>query len=188
MLRLFVALPLPDGVIARLMIMSSGVPGAQWTEPANMHLTLCFIGEVEESVAEDIDALLAGITVPAFSLELAGVGTFGEGTKARMLWAGVKPSAALLHLQAKVESAIVRAGLPPETRKFAPHVTLARLNHPHSVRLENFIVGNTLFQAGPFAVDRFALFESRLGKNTAVYTPIVHYDLVPGTDEIRTRY
>ena len=110
MLRLFVALPLPDGVIARLSIMCAGLPGADWVAPANMHLTLRFIGEVEESTAEDIDGLLAGIEAPPFSLELDGVGTFGEGTKARSVWAAVKPSAAHLRNLNATSSASWRSG------------------------------------------------------------------------------
>ncbi len=178
MLRLFVGLELPDGVIARLNIMCAGVPGATWVEPANMHITLRFIGEVEEHVAEEIDAALARIEAKAFSLELSGVGTFGEGTKARALWAAVTPSPELSHLHAKVESAVVRAGVPPEGRKFTPHVTLARLDHTPPARLHTFVEGNGLFQAGPFTVDHLTLFESRLGIGSPVYTPLADYPLI----------
>jgi 2'-5' RNA ligase len=177
MLRLFVGLGLPDGVIARLSIMCAGVPGASWVEPRNMHLTLRFIGEVEEHEAEEIDGRLAGITAPAFSLTLAGMNTFGEGTKARSLWAAVQPSAELSHLQAKVESAVVRAGQPPEGRKFTPHVTLARLHKPQPPRLAAFLEGNAAFQAGPFRIEHFTLFESRPGKGSPVYLPLVEYPL-----------
>lgn len=177
MIRLFVGLALPDGVIARLAMLCAGLPGANWVEPVNMHLTLRFIGEVEESAAEDIDRMLGGFRAEAFSLELAGLGTFGEGAKAHALWAGVMPSPALSHLQAKIESAVVRAGLPPEGRKFTPHVTLAWLNRPQPNRLQAYIEGNNLFSAGPFAVDQFTLFESRLGKGGAVYIPQVDYAL-----------
>ncbi len=182
MLRLFVGLSLPDGVIARLAMLSSGLPGANWVEPANLHITLRFIGEVQESQAEEVDYLLAGIEAEALPVELAGLGTFGEGAKAQALWVRVTPSPGLAHLQAKVESACVRAGLVPEGRKFTPHVTLARLNKPQPARLQTYIEANNLFSAGPFAVDRFTLFESRLGKGGAVYIPQVYYDLnVPGT-------
>jgi len=182
MLRLFIALPLPDGVIARLSLMCAGLPGAAWVPPENMHITLRFIGEVEEDVAEDIDHLLSGIEAAAFSLELDGLGTFGEGAKTRALWAAVKPSAELAHLQAKVESAVVRAGLPAEGRKFMPHVTLARFHKAQPARLDAFIAGHGLFQAGPFQVGRFSLYESRLGKGRPVYIPHVDYQLiVPGT-------
>lgn len=186
MVRLFVGLSLPDGVIARLAMLCAGVPGAHWVAPQNMHITLRFIGEVEVPQAEEIDHLLAGIGAAPLSLELGGLGTFGEGAKARALWVGVAPSPGLAHLQAKVESACVRAGLAPEGRKFTPHVTLARLSRAHPVRLQSFIEGNNLFTAGPFSVHQFTLFESRLGKGGAVYIPQVDYDLtpdlVPGTN------
>lgn len=178
MLRLFVGLALPDGVVARLSVMRNGVPGAAWVEPANIHLTLRFIGEVDESAAEEIDAALGDVEVPRFSLELNGVGTFGEGTKARSLWVGATPSAELNHLQAKVESAVVRAGQPPEGRKFTPHVTLAHLVRPQPPRLAKFLEGNMPFRAGPFRIDQFTLFESRLGKGPPVYIPLVEYALI----------
>jgi 2'-5' RNA ligase len=143
-----------------------------------MHLTLRFIGEVDEEDAEEIDALLTGIETPAFSIELAGVNTFGEGAKARSLHTMVTPSAELVHLQAKIESAVVRAGQPPEPRRFTPHVTLAHLHKPQPPRLAVFLEGHAAFQAGPFRIDQFTLFESRLGKGSPVYMPLVDYPLI----------
>jgi RNA 2',3'-cyclic 3'-phosphodiesterase len=177
--RLFVALALPDGVVARINLMCSGIPGARWVEPANMHITLRFIGEVDEPAAEEINYHLSRIDMPAFGLELKGLGTFGQGHKARALWVGVSPTPALLHLQGKVESAIVRAGQPPEGRKFTPHISLARFNRADPNRLQSFIEGNSLFRAGPWTVDRFTLFESKMGKGGSVYTPLADYDLGP---------
>ena len=177
MIRLFVGLALPDGVIARLAVLCAGLPGANWVEPTNMHLTLRFIGEVDEGVAEEIDRMLASVQAEAFSLELAGLRTFGEGAKAHALWAAVTSSPALSHLQAKVESAVVRAGQSPESRKFTPHVTLARLNKPQPNRLQTYIEGNNLFSTGPFAIDQFTLFKTRLGKGGAAYIPQVDYPL-----------
>ncbi|MSO72624.1 MAG: RNA 2',3'-cyclic phosphodiesterase [Rhodospirillaceae bacterium] len=187
MLRLFVGLALPDGVIARLTVMCAGLPGARWVEPQKMHITLRFIGEVDEGDAEEVDARLAGVVAGSFSLELGGLGTFGAGAKARALWAGVGTSQPLCHLQAKVESAVVRAGLPPEGRKFTPHITLARLTRPQPARLQAFIEANNLFQAGPFSVDQFSLFESRPGNGGPVYIPLSDHKLiitVPGTKNI----
>lgn len=176
-MRLFVALPLPDGIVARMALMCAGIPGARWVEPANMHLTLRFIGEVDDATAEEIDFALSRIEAPAFDLELRGLGTFGQGAKAHALWVGVSPGAALAHLQQKVDSAVIRAGQPPEGRKFTPHVTLARLTRPEAGRLQTFIEGNNLFHAGPFTVDRFTLFESQVGKGGPVYTALEDYTL-----------
>ncbi len=175
MLRLFVALSLPDGVVARLAMLCSGLPGATWVAPANMHITLRFIGEVDEDVAEEIDHRLRAVVWQPFDLTLAGLGLFGEGAKAHALWAAVQPSPQLAHLQAKIESAVVRAGLPPETRKFTPHVTLARLTKPQPARLQSFMVGNNLFSAGPFRVEQLTLFESRLGRGGPVYISLADY-------------
>lgn len=176
-MRLFAALSLPDGILARLSIMCSGVPGARWVEPVNMHITLRFIGEVDDVAAEEINYNLAHIDAPAFDLTLQGLGTFGQGFKAHSLWVGVSPTPGLIHLQNKIESAIVRTGQAPEGRKFAPHVTLARLTRPEPGRLQSFIEGNNLFKAGPFTVEQFTLFESRTGKGGPVYTALEDYPL-----------
>lgn len=176
-MRLFVALPLPDGIVARLNLMCSGIPGARWVEPANMHITLRFIGEVDEDAAEEINYNLSHIEAPGFDLELQGLNTFGQGFKAHALWVGVALTPALAHLQSKVDSAVTRAGQPPEGRRFTPHVTIARLNKPETGRLQSFIEGNNLFKAGPFTVDTFTLYESQTGKGGPVYTALEDYPL-----------
>lgn len=177
MLRLFAGLSLPDGVKARLNIMCSGIPGARWVEPENLHLTLRFIGEVDEPTAEEIDYALRQIEDEAFDLTLTGLGTFGKHGKEHTLWVGVTPSPQLLHLQSKVESAVVRSGQGAEERKFTPHVTIARMNRPDLIRLRHFIEGNGLFLAGPFRVDHFTLYESVPGNGGPVYTALEDYPL-----------
>ncbi|HUN46892.1 MAG TPA: RNA 2',3'-cyclic phosphodiesterase, partial [Stellaceae bacterium] len=77
MLRLFVGIGLPPDLKLRISLMCSGVPEARWVDPGNYHLTLRFIGEVDEGVAGDIDAALLRIQAPPFPLTLAGVGQFG---------------------------------------------------------------------------------------------------------------
>ena len=91
MLRLFVGFGLPPELKLRLSLLSSGVPGARWVDPGNYHVTLRFIGEVDEGMASDIDAALAQIRAPRFALELAGVGQWGM----RSLWVGVERNPAL---------------------------------------------------------------------------------------------
>jgi len=168
MIRLFVALELPDTVRDRLVALQGGVPGARWSSDDQMHLTLRFIGEVDENVAHDIDDALSGIRAPAFELELSGVGEFG-GRNPRALWAGVKANGALLHLQKKVETALQRIGLEPETRKFSPHVTLARLRSSPRDKVMAFLSHHGLFASGPIKIDRFVLFSSHQGSGGSVY-------------------
>src|SRR5260221_13206287 len=142
MLRLFVGIALPPETKLRLSLISAGVPGARWVEPGNYHVTLRFIGEVDEGMAGDIDAALARIHAKPFDLVLTGVGQFGD----RMLWAGVEKNPALLHLRDKVESALVRLGLEPEPRRYAPHVTLPRLKRASQARLRAHIQENGAFR------------------------------------------
>jgi len=176
-IRLFVAIPLPGTIRQRLSLLSGGIPGAAWAAPETMHLTLRFIGEVEESVAEDIDDALARIRHAPFDLTLAELGLFSTGRNPRTLWAGVERSDPLVRLQAKVEAAVSAAGQPPEGRKFTPHITLARLKNAPWNRVEQVLAGHAGFRAGPFAVDRFTLYSSLLARDGAIHTPEVDYPL-----------
>ena len=177
MIRLFVALTLPESLRLRLSALKGGVPGARWLNPDNLHLTLRFIGEVETGTADDLDAALGGVVAHAFDLSLSGVGFFGKPNAARILWAGVQPSDALNHLQAKIEAALARAGLPVEQRRFSPHVTLARLRRSPGNRIEQFVADNAGFHADLITVDRFTLYSSFLSSSGAIYTPEAEYPL-----------
>jgi 2'-5' RNA ligase len=170
MIRLFVALDLPEDIRARLLALQGGVPGARWSTNEQLHLTLRFIGEVDGNVAHDVDDALAVIREPPFSLELSGVGEFG-GKKPRALWAGVKANDALLHLQRKIETAMQRIGLPPEQRKYSPHVSLARLKTAPRDKIVQFLTHGALFSAGPFPVNHFVLFSSLTSPSGAIYNP-----------------
>ena len=176
-MRLFVALDLPYSLRERLSFLAGGLPGARWIPSENLHCTLRFIGEVPGWRAEEIDAALAVLRAPGFSLSLAGVGVFHRGAKAATLYAGVERSAALDHLQAKVETALQRSGLDPERRRFAPHVTLARVEAAAEPRIAAWVQANNLFRAEPVTVEHFTLFSSRLGKEASAYTAEVEYAL-----------
>lgn len=184
MIRLFVALAFPAPVVASLAGLCGGVPGARWTEPHNLHLTLRFIGEVSEAELPDIDDALAELEAREFSLVLAGVGCFGQGHKARALWAGIEPSQPLVRLQGRIESALTQAGLAPDPRKFTPHITLARLKQANAERLGQFLETRNLFRAGPVAVTDFALFESRLTRSGPDYTLLRRYPLMYGESDL----
>ncbi|MCS6853307.1 MAG: RNA 2',3'-cyclic phosphodiesterase [Elioraea sp.] len=178
MLRLFVGLALPYELRTRLSgLIAHRFAGAKWVPPENYHLTLRFIGEVDNGRADDIDAGLSAIAARGFDLTLAGVGTFETRGRPHALWVGVERNAALEHLRAKVESAVVRAGCEPERRRFVPHVTLARLDNPDPIRLGEFLRLHGLFRAEPVPVERFTLFSSHLAKDQAHYTAEADYAL-----------
>lgn len=177
MIRLFIALALPEPVQLRLASLDGGVPGARWVKAENRHLTLRFIGEADRGIADDLDIALGGIEMPPFELTLSGIGHFGKPDAARILWAGVEPNGALDYLQAKVEGAAMRAGLPPEQRRYSPHVTLARLRHAPGNRVEQFVADHAGFRAPRITIDKFTLFSSFLSASGAIYTPEADYPL-----------
>ena len=181
-MRLFVALDLPWWLRERLSMLSgAGIPGARWVPPENYHLTLRFIGETPAHRAEDIDLALAGLRGRGFALTLAGLGVFTKsgpkGGRSTALWVGVERNPQLDHLQGKIETALQRAGLEPERRRFAPHVTLARLDAAPEAKLAAFVQAHNLFRSEPVPIGHFTLFSSQLGKEQSVYTAEVEYPL-----------
>src|SRR6516164_8283272 len=176
MLRLFVGIGFPAELKLRLSLLCSGVTGAKWVDPGNFHLTLRFIGEIGEDVAADIDDALSRLRARRFTIQIAGTGVFG-GDKPHSLWAGVERSTELVGLRDKIEQALIRAGLPPEQRKFAPHVTLARLHNPALDQLRGFLAANAQFRADPLPVEGFSLIASFQTKAGSVYEDQAEYPL-----------
>jgi 2'-5' RNA ligase len=177
MLRLFVGLSLPPGLSERLHLMQGGIQGARWTAAENYHITLTFIGEVDENAAEDIDDALRALRAPPFSVTLSGAGVFQQGEKPKVLWLGVAHDETLFRLKEKIDHALERARVPFEKRKYSPHVTLARLKNPDEERLAAFLARHGGFSAPPVPVSHFMLYESRSTADGPVYDPLRSYAL-----------
>ena len=175
-MRLFVGLELPFALREALASLGHGLPGARWVPPENLHLTLRFLGETSNHVAEEVDHALAALRARAFPLALGGTGLFERG-RTSTLWVGVDRTPALDHLQNKIETALQRAGLPAERRRFQPHVSLARVDTVAADRLAAWMGANNLFRTAPVPVECFTLFSSQLGPDQAVYTAEVEYGL-----------
>jgi 2'-5' RNA ligase len=176
MLRLFVGIEFPPELKLRLSLLCSGIPKARWVDAGNMHLTLRFIGEISEAVAADVDQALARLRARRFWLQLAGTGVFG-GDRPRSLWVGVERNSDLIALRDKIEQALTRVGLSPELRKFAPHVTLARLQNPPLDQVTGFLAAHAGFRAEPLSVEAFNLIASYPTKSGSVYEDQAAYPL-----------
>ena len=167
--RLFIAVDLPEKILDNLGSMAFGIPGAKWVAPEQLHLTVRFIGEVDGALFRDIGDILHEVSAGSFSLQLKGVGYFPPRGTPRVLWAGLEKSEPLQLLRKKIDSALIRAGVAPEGRKFSPHITLARLKNSPVQKIANFLSGNGLFSQEPFQVEDFKLYSSVLSPKGAFH-------------------
>jgi 2'-5' RNA ligase len=177
--RLFTGLEIPDDVAFDLDLMRGGISGARWIDRESYHLTLRFIGDIEEGLAREISYELEGVEAKPFKLRLAGCGVFG-GNKPHSLYVGIEESAELRRLQSIHERICQALGLAPEPRKFAPHVTLARLKEPDLQALHRFIASHNLYKSRVFEVARFVLFSSRPSRGGGPYAVEESYRLQAG--------
>jgi RNA 2',3'-cyclic 3'-phosphodiesterase len=173
--RLFTALEIPADVGQSLALLRGGLPGARWIDPENYHLTLRFIGDVDDVLARDVAYLLGGIRRPAFRVQLDGLDSFG-GNKPRAVVAAVPAVTQLVELQADHERIMQRIGLQPE-RKYKPHVTLARLRDTSSRQVADFLSSRQPFRSSSFPVSRFVLYSSRSSVGGGPYVIEAEYPL-----------
>lgn len=178
MLRLFAALDLPGPAQKSLLELCSGLSAARWVSRDQLHLTLRFIGEVDDSRLDELDAALAALRAPAFRMRLAGVGCFPPRGAPRVLWAGVEADPTLAHLQQAMEKALQAAGLPPEPKPFSPHITLARFRMPPAAdAIRTYLERHAAFAVPEFSVTAFHLYSSQLGATGARYSRERSYSL-----------
>ena len=176
-MRLFTAITLPEEVQDQLAGLANGLPGAHWVNADSLHLTLRFLGKIDGAQAADVDTALTEIHLPGFELELAGISHFGDGRKVRSLWVGAEANPLLSRLHGKIETAVVRAGLAPERRKFKAHVTLARFKSSPGDHLQAFLAQHALFRLPAFPVTSFTLYSSFLSHKGAIYRAEADYPL-----------
>lgn len=176
MLRLFVALRPPPDVRQALIATMHGVAGARWQSDAQLHLTLAFIGDADEALAERIDTALRGLRGKPVAVSVSGVGAFHSGGSASALWAAATPADALAALAAKVDYACRQAGARMERRAYVPHITLARLNRS-SGAVDGWLASHAGLATADAMIDRLGLYESRLGRRGSSYHLLADYPL-----------
>ena len=176
--RLFIAVDLPEPIKKNLRSMSFGIPGAKWVSPEQLHLTVRFIGEIDGVLFLDIKKILEEISLESFDLQLKGVGYFPPRGVPRVLWIGLEKNEPLQLLRKKIDSTLLRLRIEPEGRKFAPHITLARLKNSPVHKITNFLSGNGLFSQEPFRVEDFKLYSSILSPKGAYHKIEEVYPLI----------
>ena len=172
--RLFTGVEIPSDVGQALATLRGGLPGARWVDPENYHLTLRFIGDVDDTTAHEVASMLGRVKRGPFELHMEGLISFG-GRKPRAVVASVAPERALLDIQAEHERLMQRIGLEPEGRKYTPHVTLARLRESSSEQVAEYLSARGYFRTSRFRVSRFVLFSSRASTGGGPYVVEASY-------------
>jgi len=184
-MRAFVAVPVGDavrGILGRVQeALRRADADVRWVEPANLHLSMKFLGEVSEEQAGRLRGLLeteAG-RWPRLALEVAGVGTFPEGGLPRVVWAGCRGDLGkLAGLAQAVERAAEQVGVPREGRPFVAHLTIGRVKSGRNAkRLLAAIENQREVPVGREEVARLVLYRSTLTPDGPVYEELAEFPL-----------
>lgn len=181
MIRLFAGLDLPKQIKDELMTLQKNLPSAIWRPAEKMHLTLRFIGNLEEPIADEVLKELHYVRFPAFHFSLKGIGYFARGDIPHHIWAGVDEDKAIRELQSKIDSAVKKAGAGQEDKfKFIPHVTLGKLIGADIGDVFKYIQAHNLFHTEVFEASSFTLYQSIARENGEgkYYREIEEYPLM----------
>ncbi|WP_254774406.1 RNA 2',3'-cyclic phosphodiesterase [Marinobacter sp. AC-23] len=124
MRRLFFGLEIPARIKARLLKTTAEMSAAKWQSVEQIHITLLFLGDVEEERLSAVCEAARNIPLAPFELSVTGLGCFGQPCAPRNLWAGVQPTAPVASLHSAIKGQMENLGLTTESRAFRPHITL----------------------------------------------------------------
>jgi 2'-5' RNA ligase len=158
--RLFTALEIPRDVAQSLAFLRGGLPGARWIDAENYHITLRFIGDTDFRTADELVNALSRVERNPIGVRLSGLDAFG-GNKPHSVHACVERSQPLYELQAELERIAQRIGLKAESRRFVPHVTIARLRGAKGADVGHYLSLRGLFSTPGFLASSFVLFSSK---------------------------
>jgi RNA 2',3'-cyclic 3'-phosphodiesterase len=169
--RLFVAIDLPELTRQLVAGLDPHIRGVRWVDPAQMHLTLSFFGDVPDDIDLALRKKLTAIEFGAFFLPIVGVGTFSAKGAPKIIWIGVgKAHPHLFQIHKRVQEAALAAGLEPELKPWHPHITIARCRDVSAQSLRKFLQSNAECDAGMVRVDDFHLYSSKLTPSGPIHT------------------
>jgi 2'-5' RNA ligase len=189
-MRLFVGIEIAPAVVTATIELVAQLQAASatlaprsritWVTPERLHITIRFIGHVNDARADEVRALLAPpLALDPFDLTIAGVGTFPPKGPPRVVWAGLDEGRdQLLALEPTVSERLARAGVPREERPYNPHLTLARVRDAAGLRSAPLVGSVRDIRLGTTTVDAITLFESRLSPNGPTYVGLARTPLV----------
>ncbi len=175
--RLFAGIEIPPETGHTLSELRGGLRNARWIDVENYHVTLRFIGDIDEPTADEVADGLARINRYPVPIAFDGLTSFGT-KKPHSVVVRVHQSRELMDLQAEIERVIQRIGLKPEGRKFFPHVTIARCKGASSRDVAEWLAIRGYFPVEPFVAPRFVLFSSKASTGGGPYIVEDSYPLM----------
>lgn len=183
-MRTFIAIEIPEAVKTVLSVMQNELRRAQadinWTKPENIHLTLRFLGEVDEKRLEDVkrSCAEAAAEFAPFTLKLNGAGVFPNFRQPKVLWAGLAGELEIAgKLQRRLEAGLTSLGFAPEDKPFKPHLTIGRVKSPKNARQVAALTEIQTLPDLPFEVQEIVLMKSELHSAGARYTSLAKFSL-----------
>ena len=179
-MRIFIALDIPAEIRARLREYMEHArllaPEARWARVEGLHVTLKFVGHVDDGVVEQIKSALASIKAAPFEVKFAGIGFFPNPKAARVFWAGVDGGENLPRLASTIDAALEKLGFPRETKPYHPHLTLARTS-ARPLRELQPLLADPPPQFGTMTAREFFLYQSQPQRGGSKYTKLEQFAL-----------
>jgi 2'-5' RNA ligase len=179
-MRLFIALDIPAEIRSRLMEYMERAralaPEARWARVEGLHVTLKFIGHVDDAAVEKIKNALRPIQAPPFEVKFTGVGFFPNANAARVFWAAVESGDGLPRLASTIDAAMEKLGIARESKPYHPHLTLARTSSRPLRELKPLLADPTP-QFGTMTAREFFLYQSQPQKGGSKYTKLERFGL-----------
>jgi 2'-5' RNA ligase len=180
-LRLFVAVSVPEDRLRAAGEVAESIkpsfPGARWTDLANQHVTLKFLGWTTADALAGIEAAMRAVAsahAPA-ELSIGELGAFPSTRRVRVVWLGLDdPGGRLARVAGGLDASLAPLGFPAEERAFTPHLTLARFKVPFKMRDE---WPDATVEAEPWTVEAIELWRSHLSPKGARYEVVERFDL-----------
>ena len=184
-IRCFIAIEIPEPIQNQLVriqgTLRKQISKASWVKPGNIHLTLKFLGDVDPGDLEPIRNAVEGVTnrQHSFSLHIGGVGAFPNLARPRVIWAGVNFGAERVSTLAQdINLALSNRGFSLDTKKFNPHLTIARLKEKIDLRpYANEYRQYGRIHGAEMTVDTISLIQSQLHSKGAIYSTLQSYPL-----------
>jgi len=190
-MRLFIGVELPDAVkkmaadqlddVKERVRRAAPAAAIRWVEPANLHVTLWFFGELDETRAAALtSSLQPAFATPRFDLKLEGLGAFPPDGPARVIWIGVAAGREpLIDLHGEIQGRLIPLGYHPEARAFSPHLTVARVNEIRGAgaKAVRAVLASHPVVLEPFTQTAVTLFRSTTSPKGAEYESLLRVPL-----------